>query len=479
MGGFWQVPELSRQSEIITFEGGHNVGAPPVSIGKNQSMEEWGWDITSAHPSLHTRRNRKLIGGSGSANPPRLLTDFQGTLIRAMGGALQRLNGSSWTNITTGLADTDWDYTHFEVSGDPAIILTNGTDPVKYWKGGSSSLANLSNDAPKGKFITNDTIRVWIAQGDVLHYSAFLSASDWTTPKNSGSVQYFTPRGGDITALTRFADRIIVFKSDAMSELHGTNYFEFRLMDVSNDIGCLNYKTVREVQGLLYWLGPGPDVYVYTGGIPRSIGNSIRKYLEGIDDVSACYAGTDGLNYFLGLKTLGDTYLLVYSPKHQIWRVFGKSLNYAHSHLMGNRWFLAEPGKVYEYILSGQGDDPPSEIKAEYVTKPFDAGMPQAEKEFYEAHLQGLLSPGSSVELYISRSNGPADDFELIDQITVNSEYHSQGFLIPLDRVPLCRWIRFKIKVVGYVQLYQMQVYYDILPVQQGGWIGHLGKGGE
>jgi len=466
MGGIWRQPPASRLTKTITFEGGHNTGAPPVSIGDNQSSDESGWDLDASFPNLKTRRGRTSYGSSGS-NTPRLLTSFQNsTLIRAVGGNIQRWNGSDWSNIGTGLNNADWTATNFEVNGTNAIIFTNGTDPVKYWNG--TTFGDLNSNAPRGKFITNDTIRVWIAKDDELHYSAFLNAQDWTTAKNSGTVQYYTNRGGNITALTRYAERIVVFKEDSMAELHGTNYFEFRLMNISDDIGCVNHKTLQEVQGLLLWLGPGLDVYTYTGARPKTVGAPIRKYLDAVNraHLDKCFAGSDGLRYFLGLVTGSATepnVLLCFDPKLGIWRVFSKNQPYRLSYLFKGDWFMMDSsGMVYRM---GGTTDGGTAIQSEYITKPFDEGMPQAEKEYYEAHIQGYIPPGSTLSLYISRTER-GNDFELIDTVTGESDSQSADIFIPMDSVPLCKWARFKLVAVGPVELYQMQVSFDIHPVQ-------------
>lgn len=467
MGGQWRQPPVSRQTKVITFEGGHNVGAPGVSIQDNQSTDEKGWDIDEYFPALHTRRGRVAYGTTGAATP-RLLTAFKNlTLVRAVGTKIQQYNGTDWVDIATGLTDTDWTSTNFEVAGLPAIIFTNGTDVVKYWNG--VTFGNLNASAPLGKYITNDNIRLWIVKGDILYYSAFLNGQDWTTAKNSGFVQFYTPKGGDATALTRYADRTIVFKYDSMGEVHGTNYFEFRLMDVSLDIGCVNFKTLQEVQGILMWMGPGLDIYIYTGARPKSIGDPIRKYLKAINTtyLDRCFAATDGIKYYLGLVTGVNTQpnlFLSFHPKLNVWHVVSKDDAYRLSYLFNGKWFISDSTGM-TYNITGTTDGGTA-ITSEYITKPFDEGVPQAEKEYYEAHLQGYIPTGSSVVVYHSTSER-GDTFELIDTIVGNSaDSTASDIIIPLDNVPLCKWSRFKLVATGEVTLYQMQVSFDVHPVQ-------------
>src|SRR5690348_2496084 len=200
----WQMPSRSSIQnfrQVNDFAGGVQTGKPAATIKDNQSTDEYGWD-TDQTPAIHTRKGRTPYGTSG-ATQTNLLTNFKDThLVRAVGTALQYDNAGVWTAIIGTFTDTDWDATNYEVSSTPYLLLTNGTDAVKKWDG--SALSDLSADAPKGKYITNDTYRVFIAKGDSLYFSALDDGTDWTTAENSGIIRYVTPNGGDITGLRNF-----------------------------------------------------------------------------------------------------------------------------------------------------------------------------------------------------------------------------------------------------------------------------------
>src|SRR5690606_31784286 len=114
----------------------------------------------------------------------------------------------------------------------PALILVNGTDAPRFWNG--SSLATLGGTPPVGKYITADPSRVFIAKDDILYWCGFQDATDWSSAENSGFAQYYTYSGGPITALFNFKDIKYVWKKNSMAGLYGTNYFDFRIMEVSN-----------------------------------------------------------------------------------------------------------------------------------------------------------------------------------------------------------------------------------------------------
>ena len=466
MGAEWTSLPKTDQTDnlmyVVTFDGGHNVGMPASMIGKNQSSDEAGWGF-DGFPGLKNRVG-SVAYGSSPALTPHLLANFKhNKILRIIGTKLQYDNAGTWTDIGT-ITEADADYTNFEVNGKEAVIIVNGTD-VKFYDG--TSYSNLSANAPKGKYITNDTVRVWIAKDSTLSFCGFLQATDWTSAKNSGSVEFYTPNGGNITALTHFDGRVIVFKEDAMGEIHGTNYFEFDLVTLTGDVGCINHKTIASVKTLLFWMDR-KDVYVYDGGMPRAIGLMIRGYLDRINwpQVSKCFGGTDGQRYYLGLvldTATEPNIVLAYDPAKQQWHVDTINDNYRYSLLFNNVWYMMDKnGQAFKRTGS---TDKGAALSAYYVTKPEDHGMPQAEKEYMEMHVQGDIPVGSTLNVSVSTLER-GTSFQDIDTISGSSQPIAENLIIPLDTINICKWVRFKFTLTGPGTLYQAEVYYNLLPVQ-------------
>jgi len=455
---------MDRQTSNISFGGGVNNGVVATKIAPEQSPDESGWVLDTNYPALVPIPGRSALG-SVLSGTPRMLAEYHNSIfIRANGGTIQRWTGSSWSNIATGLSDTDWNWVNFEVEGDRVIIFTNGVDNVKSWDG--SAFSDLSEDAPKGKFITTDNLRVWIAKDDVLHFSAQLKADDWTSARNSGFIQFYTPQGGDITALIRYSNRIVAFKSDAMSEIHGESFYDLELVDISMNIGCVNSKTIQEVQGYLLWLSE-TNVCIYTGGRPKEVGDNIKGFLSRINwaHIDKCFSGTDGRNYYLGLVTDNDTEprtILGFDPKKGIWRVFSKDRYYRQSYLFNNEWYMTSTdGNTY--LISGVTE---ALNQSEYIIGPRDEGVPQTEKEYYAIHIQGYIPEGSGLEVYVSRSER-GDNFDLVDTVEGwNDDSQSSDIIVPLDGVMPSHWFRVKLVLTGPGIIYGAQLEFDVYPVQ-------------
>lgn len=468
----WQnLPRQLDQRKPYNFSGGINTGLNPFDLKDNEETEGFGWDFDQ-YPSLSTRKGRTVFGVIGSG-PTYLLTNFGNThLVRAVGTTLQYWNGSAWTSIPGTWAATDWQGANFDVGG-PALILTNGTDAVQYWNG--ATLTALSVNAPKGKYVAADNRRVYIAVGDTISYCAFEDATDWITALNAGTVQYYTANGGDVTALYSFEGQIWAFKKDGYALIFhtGDSRQTHRLVEQSNNIGCVAFKTVVEVGSYLFWLGQN-DVYIGAGGAAREIGEPIREYLNRINtaEINKCFAWTDGIKYYLCLVTGSNTEPdteIVYDPRpdRRKWRVrsvWVGGLRYG-AYLNNVAYAGDYTGQTHK--LNDGTTDNGFPIEWSTTSRPFDNGMKEAEKEPYEMHIEGYFPAGTTLTVALSPSDRGSDFVTIdYDPASTNSVAQSKNLIVPLDTVPLCNWYRSRLSGTGPVELYEAQIYSRVQPVQ-------------
>ncbi|MEO3947621.1 hypothetical protein [Gorillibacterium sp. CAU 1737] len=450
----------------IVFAGGINNEAPEISIDDAQSVDEQGWD-TDSYPSLHSRKGRTPYGATGGANTNFLTNYAQTHLVRSVGTKLQYDNAGTWTDISGTWTDTDWDATNF----NSKLILTNGTDVVQSWNG--SALTALT-DAPKGKYISNNSIRVFIAQNDTIKFSKYLDETNWTDTSSAGMFEFYTDDGGPVTGLKPYGDSIIAFKANAIAEIVGTGQTaqKHRLVNISNSIGCVSAKTIQEVSApggnFLFFLGQN-DVYMFSGGRPQSIGNNIRKFINAINPAytSRCFGATDGTRYFLGLVTGANTQpdtLCMFDPRFGIWRVNKTSDNLRYSAFFRNNWYAGDAtGQTFK-MLQGQSDNG-SPVTWMYTTKDFDEGIREAEKEYYALHLQYTAAPGASLTIQVSIDQGQSY-ITIGDPITATGYAQNVNEIIPLDTVPISNWLRFRFSGSGEMTLHEAQRMFLIHPVQ-------------
>lgn len=449
-----------------SFEGGVNTGVSLFALADHETMDEIGFDFDE-YPAAVVRKGRSKYGTAGTGKV-RLLAPFGKThLVRAVGTALSyNSSGTTWTPISGSYTDADWSWTNF----NDKLILTNGADNVKVWNG--SSLSDLSADAPKGKYITSSIQRVYIAHdGDQISFCGFQDETDWTSAENSGTDQFYTPNGGEITALTFYGDQVTAFKRDAMAVYYGNNYYNQQLVTVSTDIGCVSAKTICEVNKILIWLGEN-DVYAYTGGIPEPIGQRIRGYLNRINAaaIDRCTAFTDGLRYYLCLcldAVQEPNLRLVYDTRYGRWRVCAEDEEYTYGVRFRNVVYAGDASGQIWKPLDGDTDDG-NPIPWSLTTGPKDEGWPEAEKTYLELHLQGEFRTGTTLKTWVSPYDQGENFVEVAYDPTTAADYgQNRNVLIPLDTVPMTHKARFRLSGTGRVKIEQMQRYFRVQRIQR------------
>jgi len=465
----WQSnPSSWNQRQQWTFSGGTNTGNDSFDIKENEAQDGWGWDTDDEYPALVTSNSPSALGTSGGA-VTRLLTGFGNvSLIRQVGTDIQRWTGSAWSNIGT-FTDTDADSTNFDIGGQ-ALILTNGTDTPQFWNG--TTIVDIPA-MPKGKYVTSDNLRVYTANADgddtpdILHYCAFQDASDWTSAENSGSVQYYTPNGGAITAIRTFAQNIWVFKKDSFALIYHTGDARnaYRLVPSSDNIGCVNYKTLVQVGEALYWLGQN-DIYIGAAGAASRIGEPLRAYLDRLNtaQLDKCCAFTDGIRYYLNLVLDDATepnYRFVYDTRHgyRIWHVAQIDEEYRYGVFFNGLPYAGDAnGQTYQINAIPTTNDTTWMI----TSKDFDRS--EQEKEYHLLYIQCALATGGTLQIEVSTDKG-STWATIGDPITADGSTINGPVIIPLDTVPLGNWARFRISGTGDFKLYSLQRHFRIMPL--------------
>lgn len=464
------IPAHKNIRKENTFKDCVNTDNNSFFISEHAYSFGYGWD-TDKYPVLAVRKGRSDLGVSGQAKT-RLLTNYGNThLLRAVGTKLQYYNGSSWTDIAGTFAEQDWDACNFDIGG-PVLMITNGTDVPRYWDG--TTLKNNSS-MPKGKFIASDNRRVYTAgvSGDLdsIYYCAFQNGLNWTAPENSGIVNYYTPNGGPITGLASFEGQIYAFKKDSFCQIFHTGdaRITHRLVEASNDIGCVSHKTIVEVGPYLFWLGY-KDVFICAGGAAVSIGGEVKEILQTIneDHISEACAWSDDYKYYLCIPT-GDSTInnieLVYDTHNKKWHIrninlggmrYGASLN----NVPYGGW---EDGQTFR--LNHGYTDAGNPIPYLVDSRPYDEGLGEAEKEYYELHIQGFIDTDSHMNVSVSVEDR-GETFSQIDTLTPSMVSQNKNIIVPMDTVPLTHWVRYRLEGEGYVEINKVQRYARVQPVQ-------------
>jgi hypothetical protein len=260
--------------------------------------------------------------------------------------------------------------------------------------------------------------RVWAVKGDNIYASALGDYSDWTsflnpdgTVNEAGAYHVDTGSNGDFTGIASYKGTIIIFKNDRVWKLFGDVPTNFQFIEISR-LGCIDHKSICEVNNILFWLSP-QGVVSYTGGVPEVIGENLNdNYLSGA-------AGGDGRKYYISLYN-GIIYALyVYDTWKNIWmreddlRVVEFALN------GGYLYALTYDNKILKF---GSGDE---KVVWSFTTKEFTEEIDQ-KKGHSELSFRIDLEESSTISVYVRKDNG---SFEFVRSYSSND---LSSFTVPL-----------------------------------------------
>ncbi|MBQ7036476.1 MAG: hypothetical protein IJN74_03185 [Clostridia bacterium] len=357
MKSFWKdVPEKKRYIETKTG-GGIHTGLPETEIPGGMATDMK--NLHSAHyPHLCPRppRDKAAVPRLPEGEVRFFGVIFGTTLSAVVGKTLYTLSEGAWksegdlfTKETGRVYGADFmDY----------AVFADG-DECKKFDGAAISDVGKKGKPENALYLVTHAWHLFTAsdKDKFLRYSAVENIDDWSAPMDAGQELLETTKEAYAGGLAAYGGHVIYFKRNAMFELYGTDPVNFSLLCLSRDIGCMAQESIREIGGILYFLGRD-GVYRYGGGtIPKKISFPIRKYIENMDTEKAdkVASGSDGERYYLSLPQKGGgQQLLVYDTRIGEWFKEDDVPIFAFAEYGGKLYMAEEDGTVSVF---GGGDE--------------------------------------------------------------------------------------------------------------------------
>lgn len=290
----------------MNYAKGINSNNDPLDLDNDELTDSENM-CSDDYPIIRTRNDRVLsslpqitgtLYGMGHRNNTELHTLSSNTW--AYGAATD----SAWTNISTTITNPSLpSFIEFntQVAKYTIMAYSSGDAYNSYWDGSLYSTFSDTN-CPRSNLFTAHRNRVYGVDKDhrTLKYSALGDLTDWTTADDAGYID-ITEAQGKITAITTYADHVILWTDNSMHELYGTSVDNYELIDVSKKVGCVSRFSFCEVEGKLFWMDYS-GLYMYTGGLPRKIADKADGIIKNIpfatkkDEIKA--AGIENKLYF-------------------------------------------------------------------------------------------------------------------------------------------------------------------------------------
>lgn len=144
--------------------------------------------------------------------------------------------------------------------------------------------------------------------------------------------EFFVTTGrGNIVMIKSFDDKLVIFCEHSIHLLYGdtpltTSSYQFQLVDLYKNLGCISPKSVAVASNRLLWLGDDREIYAYSGSYVDIISQPYEdKRTSGLDTTKiaeqtwAIATATSNKYYIqLQLKSL-EYVLLVYDISKAVW----------------------------------------------------------------------------------------------------------------------------------------------------------------
>jgi hypothetical protein len=237
--------------------------------------------------------------------------------------------------------------------------------------------------------------RIWAVEGDDVYCTALGDFDDWTTfsspSEATDAYQVDTGTNGNFTGIVSYKGAVLAFKRDRVFKVFGTIPSDFQLIEISR-LGCLDSKSICEVNDILFWLSP-QGVVAYTGGSPEVISECLNEsYTTG-------KGGGDGRWYYASLYN-GTAYALyTYDTWKKIFLKEDTLQVTEFAFLDGYLYALASDNKIYKL---GYGSET---ISSSLTTKEFSEYISN-KKGHSELFCRVDLETGATMAVYVRTDNG-------------------------------------------------------------------------
>jgi hypothetical protein len=457
----WNVRYKSKQV-ISQFGQGVNTFLPAFEIGESE-LADASNVCSDNSPAIETRNDRSVLTLSLSSNQ-NALGQRDNSYLHVLDGPEWKCalpTSTAWTTLSTSITNGKGCFNEFNTEVARYTILATTGQPYAY--DGTTTLVSLTSDAPKSNLYTVHSYRMYAIgeDGRTIKHSALGSITDWVTALDAGSIQLTNAKGG-ASAITTFANHVIVWTDNSMHELYGFEPNDYELIDISNDIGCVNRLSVQEVKGKLYWLDYS-GIYQYTGGQPTKISQKAQKWIDGINWTykNLISMGSHGSKLYIGIpyQSTSINKIIVFDTEKNTWFADdGSFVNFMN--VSDTLYGQNSDGRIWDMESTGvTGSDNSTAIPWSFETKAFQDGSIQGNKTLHDLWLVYKGSTNATLDIGYTTSLDSITFTDLVSSTDLTFDGNGQKYnkMVPLSALQNVDWYRLKFEGIGHVRVNYLQ----------------------
>lgn len=440
--------ELKQKTKknIRPLNGGLNNGYDAFAIKNNQISE--GSNLSSRNfPSISPRLPRTTV--LSALTTPRHLGKRESSFITAVDGNKWKYYNSGWIDLAaltgTGFADSA------DMQG--VTILVNGTDK-KAWNG--TTVVDIT-EMPVSDFVEVSQNRVFAASksNDSLYFSAIAAYDDWNSPSNAGEIRIATRDNDSCTGLVEFNGHVVYFKTRSIHELYGSGPSNYFVQTLTTGTGCVDGKSIVEIDGILYFMGED-GIYYYGGGtVPKKLSYpNLDGFIYQMDTSRGVVAGTDGVNLYMSIPYGASSRVLVtFNTNTKIFLPEDDINILEFLYFEGVLYGLKSDGNIIK-----MNDSTGTEVVSwSFTTKAFDEGVISTAKSISSIWLVANIPIGSSVVISIS-DDAIGSTYTTVATITGVADIQKSRHFVPHSFTKMADWYRIKISGTGPATIHNIEM---------------------
>ena len=295
------------------------------------------------------------------------------------------------------------------------------------------SFTTKENPIPPG--ITSSTVfqsRVFGINKNKVYASGFADYANWEldTADNisaehawESTLSANPEADGELTAITAYQDRVVVFRENYMYEIRSTKN-PFRVVDIFNE-GCINPNGYAVVNGMLLFASKY-GLRMYTGARPKDIGYELN-----INQIHYACTGTDGIRWYVYCQTDKKEHnMFVYNTVTGLWSetaIDKKIISFAKTN--SSALFMLDDNNTIYRVDSGDY------ANTEWIAETdFYSGSNINIKHIKKIQMLAEIAPGSTVNVHLLCDDENFDN--LTDEEKAERLLYSKTNDIPSEGTP-------------------------------------------
>ena len=214
--------------------------------------------------------------------------------------------------------------------------------------GTEAAAVTIARTVPNLDFLCVNENRAWGCKGDTIYCSKLGDPFNWNVFDGVATDAWACAVGsaGDFTGCISYLGYPVFFKEDMVYKVYGSlpsNYQVIPSARLGVLSGCADSLAVAG-ETLFYLSRAG--IVAYTGGVPSSIAEAFGdvRYTDAV-------AGSDGLRYYVSMKTGTSWSLFVYDVRRGMWHREDATQALCFVYYEGALYLLASDGKLW--MVSG------------------------------------------------------------------------------------------------------------------------------